>query len=622
MFAMPTSLKVLVIGAVLGVASGAVVGVATVAGLAVPAAAQAASTAYPEAVGHGAPVVLSARATPSALPPFGGQVEVTGTVKHASSCQLEVLSRQSFPVVYSHNATTACRAGPFSAHVVIGPNPSAVKRTVAFALVARNGPYVSTGRFYVVIEPFAVPEVLSARATPSALAPFGGQVQVTGAVEHASSCQLELLSRQSFLVAYSHNPTTACRAGPFSVHVVIGPNPSAVTRTVAFALVARNGPYVSTGRFYVSLEPFAAPVVLSARATPSVLGPFGGQVQATGTVEHASSCQLELLSRQSFLVVYSHNPTTACRGGPFSVHVVIGPNPSAVTRTVAFALVARNGPYVSSGRFYVSIAPNAHPSPPPPPTPPPITVPGDPYVAGGTGYDVSWPQCAPRGSATATALPSSPSFAVVGVNNGTISGFNSCFDDEAAWAGPSLSVYIVLQPAPGGNPVHYESTGPEASCSAVSSQCEGYDWGWNYAEADIAFVTAQGISPKIWWLDIETAEEWPTSANFQPVNAAIIEGALAALKAAGDVAGIYCTWYQWGEITGSFVPSQPLPIWVAGATSLSGGKYSAQAYCARALSPGDASTLYSSSIGFAGGAPWLVQYGYGTSIDIDSDYSC
>ena len=86
-----------------------------------------------------APEVLSAYATPSALGPSGGTVTVTGRVKNARSCQLELLSRQSFPVVYSHNPTTACQNGTFSARVLIGANPSPVKRTVAFALVARDG---------------------------------------------------------------------------------------------------------------------------------------------------------------------------------------------------------------------------------------------------------------------------------------------------------------------------------------------------------------------------------------------------------------------------------------------------------------------------------------------------
>jgi hypothetical protein len=385
--------------------------------------------------------------------------------------------------------------------------------------------------------------------------------------------------------------------------------------------VARNGQYSFTGRFYVSLAPLLAPTVLSARAAPSALGPNGGQAQVTGTVKHASSCQLELLSRQSFPVVYSHNPTTACHDGDFSAHVTVGANTSTVKRTIAFALVARNGQYSFTGRFYVSLAGNPHPSPPPPP---PRTGPANRYAPGAEGYDVSWPQCAKRGSTATKVLPTGPAFAIVGVNDGTISGFNSCFAAEAAWAAPNLSVYIILQPAPGGKPVPYEATGPKASCATSSSECEGYDWGYNYTKADMAFVQAQDLNPKIWWLDIETAEDWPTSGQFQPVNAAIIQGALDALNGAGKVGGIYCTWYQWGEITGSYVPSVAPPLWLAGAANLSGGYYSAQSYCLRALSPGDPGLLSSASMGFAGGTPWLVQYGYGASLPspVDPDYSC
>jgi hypothetical protein len=237
---------------------------------------------------------------------------------------------------------------------------------------------------------------------------------------------------------------------------------------------------------------------------------------------------------------------------------------------------------------------------------------------------VSWPQCLPRGSAQAQRLPVDPSFAVVGVNNGKINGFNACFAAEAAWSGPNLSVYIILEPAPGGDPAA-EATGPKASCSRTSSLCEGYDWGYNYAEDDLAFVKAHGLRPKIWWVDIETSEQWPTAKKYRPVNASIIQGALDAIKGAGAVGGIYCTWYQWGQITGSYVPPGSPPIWVPGALNLTGGTYSAQSYCQRALVAGDPSKLYSTSIGFADGVPWLVQFGYGGNggpTNIDPDYSC
>jgi hypothetical protein len=185
-------------------------------------------------------------------------------------------------------------------------------------------------------------------------------------------------------------------------------------------------------------------------------------------------------------------------------------------------------------------------------------------------------------------------------------------------------VYIILQPAPGGDPPQ-EASGPRASCSRTSSVCEGYDWGYNYANDDLAFVASQGFVAHAWWLDIETGEGWPTLASLQPVNAAIIQGALDAIKADGQLGGIYSTWYQWGQITGSYLPHSIPPIWVPGAEDASGNSYSAASYCQRALEPGDPSDIYSPYIGFANGVPWLVQYGYEASsgpVSIDPDYSC
>ncbi|HTT90320.1 MAG TPA: hypothetical protein VMF65_12270 [Acidimicrobiales bacterium] len=249
---------------------------------------------------------------------------------------------------------------------------------------------------------------------------------------------------------------------------------------------------------------------------------------------------------------------------------------------------------------------------------------GDPYGAQTFGFDVSWPQCSPRGSVKVQALPSKHTYAVVGVNNGGIAGFNPCFAAEARWAGANLSAYIILQAAPGGDPPQ-EAKGPKASCARKSNTCEGYDWGYNYAKSDIAFVRASGFKPKMWWLDIEIGENWPTSAADQRVNAAIIQGALDAIRGGGHSVGIYSTWYQWGEITGSYVPTSKTPLWVPGAYNPTGGVYSAASFCLRALQPGDPSKLVSSTLGFAGGMPWLVQYGYGGApppYGIDPDYAC
>src|SRR5579875_843517 len=302
------------------------------------------------------PQILSARAFPAYLWAKGGQVTVAGRVRNAQSCQLRLLSRQGFPVVYSHNPTTACRSGAYTAHVTLGANPSPVARTVAFALVARSGTLLAIRRFYVTLAAAPKPQILSARAFPAYLWAKGGQVTVAGRVRNAQSCQLRLLSRQGFPVVYSHNPTTACRSGAYTAHVTLGANPSPVARTVAFALVARSGTLLAIRRFYVTLAAAPKPQILSARAFPAYLWAKGGQVTVAGRVRNAQSCQLRLLSRQGFPVVYSHNQTTACRSGAYTAHVTLGANPSPVARTVAFALVARSGTLLAIRRFYVTLA--------------------------------------------------------------------------------------------------------------------------------------------------------------------------------------------------------------------------------------------------------------------------
>ncbi|MGH9105171.1 MAG: G1 family glutamic endopeptidase, partial [Acidimicrobiales bacterium] len=122
-----------------------------------------------------------------------------------------------------------------------------------------------------------------------------------------------------------------------------------------FGLLASNSTSAYLGRFSVRLEGVPRALVLSASATPAVLPASGATVTVAGRVSSATTCRLELLSAQSFPVVYSHNPK-ACAGGHFSAHVTVGPNPTAARRTVAFALVARNVASSFPGRFYVALS--------------------------------------------------------------------------------------------------------------------------------------------------------------------------------------------------------------------------------------------------------------------------
>ena len=143
------------------------------------------------------------------------------------------------------------------------------------------------------------------------------------------------------------------------------------SRTLALPLVAVAWVVVAAGgqsRASASTPGGPDAVVSSVSASPADLGASGGTVALSGRVANAKTCQLKLLSNQSFPVVYSHNPK-ACSTGSYSAQVTIGPNPTAVQRTVAFALVARNRASASAGRLYILLA-GAHRLPASPPSPP------------------------------------------------------------------------------------------------------------------------------------------------------------------------------------------------------------------------------------------------------------
>ena len=204
-----------------------------------------------------APVVVSAIANPRTVPYTGAVVLVTGFAEHASTCQLVLASRQRFPVVYSHNPK-GCGAGRFTARATIGPNSSALSRTVAFRLVARRGAVTSSRQFLVHLAPAPFTRVTQATASPDAIGPAGATVVVRAEVDHALTCQLELLSHQAFAVVYSHNPKP-CPGGAFTAHVTVGPNPAALPRTVALVLVARNQASSSRRVLYIDMGPAKSP---------------------------------------------------------------------------------------------------------------------------------------------------------------------------------------------------------------------------------------------------------------------------------------------------------------------------------------------------------------------------
>jgi hypothetical protein len=214
----------------------------------------------------------------------------------------------------------------------------------------------------------------------------------------------------------------------------------------------------------------------------------------------------------------------------------------------------------------------------------------DPYRPGTTGYDISWPQCG-------GAYPPPPyDVTVVGVNRGRTYTQNPCLASEAAWAGPSLTLYVNADGLPDDTTSGID--GPAGTCAVADLACRSYNYGRNAAAYDVVYARSLGVDTSMWWLDVEIGKPWRT--DDLAYNVAVIRGLLDGLRAFGYIVGIYSTQYQWGVITGGgYEPGTP--IWVPGADDAS----QAVAYC-------------DPSHAFGGGVTWLTQW----TTTYDHDYAC
>ncbi|MGH2609100.1 MAG: hypothetical protein ACRDHF_08420 [Tepidiformaceae bacterium] len=211
------------------------------------------------------------------------------------------------------------------------------------------------------------------------------------------------------------------------------------------------------------------------------------------------------------------------------------------------------------------------------------------------GYDISWPQC-PNSS-----FPTGPvAFAIIGINGGRPFTSNPCFMSQYNWARQSErnpAVYVNTDfPRPGrteGN------TGPFGTCEPNDDWCRGYNWGYHLAREAHERAIRLGVSPKMWWLDVETGNYWLT--GYPHYNAQVLSGAIWYYREHGLSAGIYGTPYQWGLIAGPYAPG--LPVWTAGAQGM-------QSAAARCTDPRYA---------FAGGQVMMVQY---YDFGFDTNYEC
>ena len=268
--------------------------------------------------------VLSVDASPHQVSPYGGTSTIKARVKNATNCQLQLLSRQDFPVIYA-SSRRACKIS-FTSHVTIGANLNTITRTIAFALVARNATSSFTAYFSITLPSLPAPFIASVSASPQQLGQLGGNPTIRASIKNAKSCQLKLMSQQSFSVIYS---TAARPCGTsFTAHVTVSANPTAVHRSIAFALIARDGSSSFKAYFYIGLAgyvppaaatttlPFAATTTTPAATTTT---PAATTTEPAATTTVPPSATTTVASATTGIPMTSSNWSGyAATGGPFT----------------------------------------------------------------------------------------------------------------------------------------------------------------------------------------------------------------------------------------------------------------------------------------------------------------
>ena len=170
------------------------------------------------------------------------------------------------------------------------------------------------------------------------------------------------------------------------------------------------------------------------------------------------------------------------------------------------------------------------------------------------GADVSWPNC-PKG----LGIPARPTqgkplpgrqarFVVIGLTNGPAFHPNPCLDlqvSDARERGLWAAAYAVVT-----YPTRSQLRAHAGRLRAA---------GTTQARQNIAAMREVGLDSPVVWVDVEPVTAPAPWSRSRRANRAVLEGALAAYRAAGLRVGLYSTPHLWREIVGD--ARYGLPEW-------------------------------------------------------------
>ncbi len=211
------------------------------------------------------------------------------------------------------------------------------------------------------------------------------------------------------------------------------------------------------------------------------------------------------------------------------------------------------------------------------------------------GYDISWPQCPGQ-----VFPPGQVSFTIVGINGGRPFTPNPCFVQQYRWAqrferDPAVYVNVDYPKEGRDEPAR---RGPYGTCEPEDEWCRAYNYGYAIGHEVVERAHSLGITPVVWWLDVETGNHWSDNPTY---NAQVVRATLDYFRERSLPVGIYSTPRQWRIIAFEYAPG--VPVWTAGAQGIEDARR-------RCFDP---------SYAFAGGVVVLSQY---YDHNLDTNYRC
>jgi hypothetical protein len=179
-----------------------------------------------------------------------------------------------------------------------------------------------------------------------------------------------------------------------------------------------------------------------------------------------------------------------------------------------------------------------------------VVLAGSDAVGAGTpaGQDVSWPQCSSQQGGYGLPMPSaSAPFVVVGLTAGRAFTANPCVASQAAWARRTrvaTSAYLVAT-YPTRAEVRAWSSGPRPP-STLRDRV--YNVGVAQGRTALRVLAHSGLRARSVWVDVEQNRRRPWSTN-PDLNVALIQGVVAAVRAAGYRPGLYTNASSWSLYT-------------------------------------------------------------------------